>query len=247
METKGNDYYSGTKEIDTSVFINGIKVYPYPSIQSLLTYIEEYKGILIAINAEKILHSVEETRNIINNNIGYCDGIGAVMALKRKGYKNIIKISGCELWLDIIKRYHTTKTFYLLGSEQDIIEKTALKLKQQYRDIRIVGFHNGFIKSNEEYNSIIANIQNKKPDVIFVAMGSPKQEYLMAEMYEKYPALYQGLGGSFDVYAGKLKRAPNWMIRYNLEGVYRVLKQPRRLNRLIRLLPFWINLLFNKY
>ena len=94
-----------------AVVLNGVKVYPYNSEQQLLDYISAHKGILVAINAEKILHATEQTRAIINRNIGYCDGSGAVLALRQKGYKNACKIPGCELWLKIINAFYKEKTF----------------------------------------------------------------------------------------------------------------------------------------
>ena len=119
------------------VTLNGIKVFPFISAQELLQYVNSRKGILIAINAEKILHATSQTRDIINRNIGYCDGYGAVMALKKKGYKNVAKIPGCELWLKITAAlYDKNKTFYLVGSTQEVIEQTISKLKQEYPGIR---------------------------------------------------------------------------------------------------------------
>lgn len=85
-----------------SIFIKGIKVHPFPSDSSLLEYVEEHKGILVAINAEKILHANEQIQDIVNRNIGYCDGIGAVMAVRQHGAVDAVKIAGCELWLKII-------------------------------------------------------------------------------------------------------------------------------------------------
>ena len=71
-------------------------------------------------------------------------------------------------------------------------------------------------------------------------MGSPKQELLMEEMMERHPAIYQGLGGSFDVYTGAVKRAPAWWVRHNLEFLYRLLRQPSRIRRQIHLVSFWL-------
>ena len=81
--------------------LGGVMVFPFASFFELLDYVIGKKGILVAINAEKILHATPQTRDIINRNIGYCDGAGAVMALKKKGY-NAVKLPGCELWLKII-------------------------------------------------------------------------------------------------------------------------------------------------
>lgn len=224
---------------DNRVEVGGVKVYPFTSFEELLDYVNGKKGILVAINAEKILHATEQTRDIINRNIGYCDGIGAVMALKKHGYKNVVKIPGCELWLKIIaSTYKEGKKFYLVGSKQDVIENTVSKLKQDFPGIDIVNYRNGYIKSETEKEQLIEDITDKKPDVVFVAMGSPKQELLMEEMYKVHPAIYQGLGGSFDVYTGNVERAPAWWVSHNLEFAYRLLKQPSRIKRQIHLLRF---------
>lgn len=223
---------------DNRISLNGVKVNPFTSFTQLLDYVKHRKGILIAINAEKILHATNQTRDIINRNIGYCDGIGAVMALKKHGYKDVVKIPGCELWLKIIAAlYPEKKTFYLVGSKQEVIEQTVAKLQAEYPGIQIVNYRNGYIKTEEE-KQLLDDIAEKKPDVVFVAMGSPKQELLMEEMYERHPAIYQGLGGSFDVYTGNVKRAPKWWVEHNLEFAYRLIKQPSRIKRQIHLVRF---------
>lgn len=224
---------------DNRVILNGVKVHPFSSFSQLLSYVKGRKGILVAINAEKILHATEQTRAIINRNIGYCDGIGAVMALKKHGYKEVVKLPGCELWLKIIDSlYKEGKTFYLVGSKQEVIENTVQKLKQDFPGIQIINYRNGYIKTEEEKQNLLEDISEKKPDVVFVAMGSPKQELLMEEMFERHPAIYQGLGGSFDVYTGNVKRAPKWWVDHNLEFAYRLVKQPSRIKRQIHLVRF---------
>ncbi len=222
------------------VSLNGVEVFPFKSEKELLDYVDGHKGILVAINAEKILHATDRTRVIINRNIGYCDGAGAVMALKKHGYKDAIKIPGCELWLKIIDSlYKSGKTFYLVGGKQDIIDETVQRLREEFAGISIVGFRNGFIGTEEERSLLINDVAQKKPDVVFVAMGSPKQELLMEEMFGRHAAIYQGLGGSFDVYTGNVKRAPRWWVDHNLEFAYRLLRQPSRIKRQIHLVRFW--------
>jgi UDP-N-acetyl-D-mannosaminouronate:lipid I N-acetyl-D-mannosaminouronosyltransferase len=224
---------------DSRVELNGVKVHPFSSREELLDYVDQKKGILVAINAEKILHATSETRSIINRNIGYCDGYGAVMALKQKGYKDVVKIPGCELWLDLIRAmYPNGKTFYLVGGKQEVIEQTVAKLNMEFPGIRIVNYRNGYIKTDKEKADLIKDVAEKKPDVVFVAMGSPKQELLMEEMSAVHSAIYQGLGGSFDVYTGNVKRAPKWWVEHNLEFAYRLIKQPSRIKRQIHLLRF---------
>ena len=220
------------------VSLNGVEIFPFDSEQQLLHYVDTHKGILVAINAEKILHATEQTRAIINRNIGYCDGAGAQMALKQKGYKDACKIPGCELWLKIITRFYKEKTFYLVGGKPQIVNETVEKLCSEYQDIRIVGYRNGYIKTDEEKRRLIDDIVEKKPDVVFVAMGSPKQELLMEEIQQRHRAIFQGLGGSFDVYTGHVQRAPKWWVEHNLEFAYRLIKEPKRIKRQIHLVKY---------
>lgn len=220
------------------VSLNGVEIFPFDSEQQLLHYVDTHKGILVAINAEKILHATEQTRAIINRNIGYCDGVGAQMALKQKGYKDACKIPGCELWLKIITRFYKEKTFYLVGGKPQIVNETVEKLCSEYQDIRIVGYRNGYIKTDEEKRRLIDDIVEKKPDVVFVAMGSPKQELLMEEIQQRHRAIFQGLGGSFDVYTGHVQRAPKWWVEHNLEFAYRLIKEPKRIKRQIHLVKY---------
>jgi UDP-N-acetyl-D-mannosaminouronate:lipid I N-acetyl-D-mannosaminouronosyltransferase len=226
--------------------INDLRVFSFSSRDELINYVEKEKKSLIAINAEKILHATDQTRELINKNIGYTDGIGAVWALKKKGFKNTIKIPGCELWLDIVAHYQQTGTFYLVGSTQEVLDKTIEKLKTEFAGINIVGYRNGYIKTEAERKELIETIAALKPDVVFVAMGSPKQELLMQEMQAVHPAIYQGLGGSFDVYVGNVERAPEWWVSHNLEWAYRLVKQPSRIKRQIHLVRFVWLLLWNR-
>lgn len=232
---------------DKRVELNGVKVHPFKSFDELLNYVTGRKGILVAINAEKILHATEQTRSIINRNIGYCDGIGAVMALNKRGYKDVVKIPGCELWLKIISAlYKEGKSFYLVGGKPAVIEATVAKLKEEFVGINISNYRDGYIKSDEEKQLLIEDIASRKPDVVFVAMGSPKQELLMEEMSQKHQAIYQGLGGSFDVYTGTVDRAPEWWVKHNLEWAYRLIKQPSRIKRQIHLVRFLFLVKFGK-
>lgn len=226
--------------------LNDVKTYAPNSRQELMEFAFNNKSILVAVNAEKILHATKESRSIINRNLGYPDGLGAVWALQKRGCENTVKIPGCELWLDLVKSNYTSKTFYLIGGKQEIIEDTVKKLKDEFKGINIVNYRDGYIKNLEERETLIADVIQKKPDVIFVAMGSPTQEILMEELQTKHQAVYQGLGGSFDVYTGHVKRAPKWWVKNNLEWAYRLVKQPSRIKRQIHLLRFLWLLVLNK-
>lgn len=221
------------------VSICGIRTYAFPTREALIDYAFGRKDILVAVNAEKSVNAGDELRRIINSNIGYCDGAGAVKACHRKGAPEAIRIPGCELWLDIAARFAPEgKRFYLVGSRQEIIEETVAELRRRFPGIDIAGFRNGFINGEAEREALIDDIAAKRPDIVFVAMGSPKQEILMAAMKERHRALYQGLGGSFDLLTGHFKRAPRVVQKMGCEWLWRFVAQPTRIKRITPYLKF---------
>ena len=147
---------------DNRVTLNGVKVYPFRSFDELLAFAEKHKGILVSINAEKILHATDETRGIINRNIGFCDGAGAVYALRQKGHPEACKLPGCELWLKTIAACHRDKTFYLVGGRQEVIDETVAKLRREYPGIRIVAYRNGYLKTPEERAALIDDVAARR-------------------------------------------------------------------------------------
>lgn len=217
------------------------------SRKELMQYAFDNHKIMVAVNAEKILHATDDSRALINRNMGYPDGIGAVWALQKKGADNVVKIPGCELWLDVVQNYYKNRSFYLVGGKQEVIGETVQQLKAEFEGINICNFRNGYIKTEEEELALIEDIKKHKPDVVFVAMGSPKQELLMERIQKEHEAVYQGLGGSFDVYTGNVKRAPEWWVKNNMEWTYRLLSQPSRIKRQIHLVRFFVNLHLNRY
>lgn len=231
-----------------AVKINGVNIYPFVSADELITFIDNKKSILVAINAGKINRATDETREIINNGIGYADGRGAQYALHKHGFPDAVIIPGCELWLSIIKKYYKTdKTFYFVGGKQEVIEKTIEKLRLDYPGINILGFRNGYLTKDDE-DTLVKDVAEKRPDFVFVAMGSPKQELLMYKLQQSHRALYQGLGGSFDIYVGNLKRAPEWLRKRGLEGPYRVISDfnKARFKRFVNDFSFMVKVFFNK-
>jgi len=185
-------------------------------------------------------------RLISQKGVGYPDGIGAVKSLKKKGARNAIRIPGSELWLDIISSLNKEDSVYLIGSTNAVIEATFDKLNQIYPKVKIAGYKNGFLNENDIV-TLEKEISDKKPTVVFVAQGSPRQERLMQRLQESHQAIYMGLGGSFDVFTGNVKRAPRLFRENGLEWFYRLLSQPSRIKRQKVLLPFFINLHLGKY
>jgi len=210
--------------------INHYKIHAFESKEEFLDQIRDEKKILIAMNAEKILKKEERLQKLVDANIGYPDGIGAVMALRQKGL-NAVKIPGAEFWLDIIGRYKDKKSFYLVGSSQQVIDQTVAKLRRDFPDIDIKGYRNGYLKP-EDIETLKEDLTDTKPDVVFVAQGSPRQEFLMDELIKVHPALYMGLGGSFDLYIGKTKPVPEWWKKsFKWEGLYRSINEIGNISR----------------
>ena len=218
--------------------INGINIYPFKNYDNLMDYINKHKGILIAMNAEKIMNSNDELKQIINNNVGYADGIGTVWALKRKGLL-AVQIPGYKLWLKIINKYEKSKSFYFIGGKENVINNVIKRLMNDYPDINIINYRNGYLRSKKEKQELIKDVCIKKPGIVFAAMGSPQQELLMKDLHTKHPAIYQGLGGSFDVYTGAVSMPPELWVKLGLISLYRTIKQPvLRFKRFFSLLRF---------
>jgi UDP-N-acetyl-D-mannosaminouronate:lipid I N-acetyl-D-mannosaminouronosyltransferase len=210
--------------------VNHYKIHAFKDRDQFLDQIKDEHKILVAMNAEKILKDDERLRQVVNRNIGYPDGIGAVMALRQKGL-DAVKIPGAEFWLDIIGRFQNEKSFYLIGSTQEVIEHTVAKLRLEFPDVKIAGYRNGYLKP-EDIETLKNDLLQKKPDVVFVAQGSPRQEFLMDELVAVHLALYMGLGGSFDLYTGVVKSVPDWWKKiFKWEGLYRSINEIGNIDR----------------
>ena len=227
--------------------LRNVEVYPFRSADDLIDYADEHKGILVAVNAEEILNANEVTLPIINGNIAYCDGSGAVLAAHQKGAPQAVKIAGCELWLKIVERFAGKRSFYIIGGKKAVNDATVERLRHDYPGIDIVGHRDGYLRTADERRALIDDVAVSKPDVVFVAMGSPAQEILMSEMLARHKAIYQGLGGSFDVYTGTVKRAPKWWIDHNAEFAYRLIRQPKRITRNAKFVKYAWWLLWKKF
>lgn len=165
------------------------------------------------------------------------DGAGVVLGAKILGTPLKQKVAGIEFGYNLMNRLKDTdKTFYFLGGKPGVAELAARKMQEKYPGLSICGTGDGYFQDETQ---VIAAINEKKPDVLLVCLGAPKQELFMANHREDLQVgLMMGLGGSLDGFAGTAKRAPRWMIRMNLEWFYRLLKEPRRLGRMMRLPKF---------
>lgn len=175
------------------------------------------------------------------------DGIGVILAglIYGKHFKE--KIAGIEIMEDLLNTSYDKKmNIYLLGAQEEIVKKAADICKERY-GAYICGFNNGYFDINN-CNTIINEINEKGTDVILVAMGSPRQEDFIFNNFDKLNCkIFMGVGGSFDVIAGKINRAPKWMIKLGLEWLYRVIKEPTRIKRLISIPRFLLLVIKDRY
>ncbi len=197
-------------------------------------FIEEVikeKKVLIAMNSKKIVFDDTKYIEIVNKNIAYPDGMPVAKVLIKKGLESI-KYPGHKLWLDIVEKTYHDKKFYIIGATLEVVKEVVEKLKINYPNINIVNFRDGYLDEND-VDILKKDLQDKKPDIVFLAMGFPKQDYFLQELFEAYPALYVGLGGSFNVFTGRASLVPNWWMKYiKSEGLYRILQNPTKFNRL---------------
>ncbi len=177
----------------------------------------------------------EEFRRIVQNaDLVTPDGIGVVWSARLLGLPVYERVPGVELMAKLCERAARKGwRVFLLGARPGIAEKAAQNLQQRYHGLRIVGTHHGYFTPDEE-QQVIAQIKAAQPDILFVAFGIPKQEKWIAKHADELNVpLCIGVGGSFDVYAGVVKRAPEWVQRLCLEWLYRTVRDPKRLPRLL--------------
>ena len=121
---------------------------------------------------------------------------------------------------------------YLLGASEENLKACVANILRDYPRINISGYHNGFFHLDNP-REILEEIKEKKPMAVFVAMGCPSQEKFIVRYMDELPCkIFMGVGGSFDVIAEKVNRAPRWMIDIGMEWAYRVAKEPWRIKRL---------------
>lgn len=158
------------------------------------------------------------------------DGIGVIKGGEMFGTRFKERIPGVEICGELLKyadRSH--RSLYLFGAEQNVLEALASRIKREYPGIELVGYTDGYVE-NKDY--VFQKIMEMEPDIVLVALGTPVQELLIHRYYRAdRPGLYMGVGGSFDVLSGLKKRAPTFFIRFNLEWLYRITKEPKRLKR----------------
>lgn len=162
------------------------------------------------------------------------DGAGVVLASKLLRTPVKQKVAGVDFaagLLGVLER--NGQSLYLLGGKPGIGELAAQKMLEAHPQLRIAGIADGYFQDEAP---VIAKINASGADALFVCLGAPKQERFMVQhQQELHVHLMAGLGGSLDAFAGTVQRAPAWMIRLNLEWLYRLIREPKRFRRMLRL------------
>lgn len=195
-------------------------------------------GQVITINPEMIENATknEEFAKVLRNaDLVVPDGIGIKIGLKIKGI-DVHRIAGVEFAYYLLKRCETQKVpVAMVGARPHVIASASKNIKASMSDLKLVYYHNGYFSDEER---VLKELKQKAPKLILVALGSPKQEHFIEKVREILPgALLIGVGGSFDVWSGEVKRAPEVYQKMGLEWLYRTIKDPKRFKRIFPTLP----------
>lgn len=234
--------------------ILGVPVHPMTMAEAVNSLEQRMLGgeqtFVVTANAEIIMMCQDdaEYNNIISKQAELVlpDGAGAVWAGRHLGYKVPERVAGFDLYNQLLalsaqKGYKA----YFFGGSSGIAEAAKAKSEEMYPGVQVVGCHNGYF-TDADVPAIIKEINNSGAEMLFVALGAPKQEkWILAHRHELRPRILMGIGGSFDVLAGKMERAPKWMQDASLEWAFRLYKQPSRFMRMMALPKFALKVMFS--
>ena len=168
------------------------------------------------------------------------DSVGILWASRKVGTPISERVSGVDL-VDEICKLSSEKGYriYFLGAEPNVAERAASKMSLRHPGVNIVGAREGFFTAKDE-TTVVAEIASTKPDVLLVAMGIPRQEkFISAHLYEIAASVNIGVGGSFDVWSGNVKRAPKLIQTMRLEWLWRTILNPKKWRKFMNLPVFW--------
>lgn len=187
------------------------------------------------VNAAKLVKMREDDRlraSVLGCDIVLADGLSIVWAsrLLRRGLPE--RVAGIDLFTGLLERAERRKqSVYLLGATGDVMERLVRRIAADHPSLRLAGSRDGYFSPDEE-ESIAGEIRRSGADFLFVGMSSPRKENFLARWWtELGVSVCHGVGGSFDVLAGEVRRAPVWMQRAGLEWFFRLAQEPRRLWR----------------
>ena len=195
--------------------------------------------VMLANEDEGMLSAVKDAELVI------ADGIGVIYGAKILGTPLKDRIPGIDFTTALFEKMNEAgRSLFLFGAKPGVAEKAAENISLKYPGIKLVGTNDGYFKDNE---TIIEKINASKPDLMLVCLGAPKQEKWMQKNAQRLDVgLMVGAGGSLDVFAGVVQRAPEIWQRLGLEWFHRLLKEPRRIGRMMKLPKFLIAVIFSR-
>lgn len=198
---------------------------------------EHRSAYMVTPNPEIVMAAWENAElhdAICNADLVIPDGIGVVKAARIIGTPLKERLPGIEIGEAILEyAAQTGKSVFLLGAKPGVADAAKEKMQETYPGLNVCGTNDGYFKDD---GPVVEKINAAQPDFLMVCLGAPKQELFMKDHLDAlHVKLMIGLGGSLDSFAGTVKRAPKWMIRCNLEWLYRLIKEPKRFGRMLRL------------
>lgn len=208
-------------------------------------------SLVVTPNSEMLAMAAEdqELAAVLNSaDLATADGIGVVIASKILGEPLEERVAGFDLISTLFKEFEQEDiNFYFLGGKPGIVDQAAANLKENYPDLNISGYHHGYL-DRESQQKVIEEINSQKINLLLVGMGVPLQEKFLNSNLEKLKVgAAVTVGGSFDVLAGEVNRAPLWMQKAALEWFYRLLQEPSRFGRMLSLPKFIYLVVKSKY
>jgi len=216
------------------------------AVESVCYLAKDHRKVstIVAVNPEKsyaMLQSDEIRDFILNADLVISDGIGIVWGARILRGTRLSRVTGADLMQEIcrISGEQGIKIF-IYGAKEEVNAGAVAKLHECYPDIHIVGNRNGFVPEHE-MEQLVQEINDSCADILFLALGSPRQERWMSRYGQKLNVgACMGIGGTLDTITGKVKRAPKFIQEIHMEWLYRLVKQPWRLWR--TRLKFWFGM-----
>ncbi len=204
------------------------------TLKRIEKFIEEKQVVQhVVVNVAKLVYaqSDENLKNIINScPLINVDGAGVILGAKFLGINIPQRVTGIDLMEKLIE-FSSQKGYkvYFFGAKEEIVSSVVKIYAEKYPTLCIAGFRNGYYEDADEEN-VAAEIEASDADILFVAMGSPKKEFFLNKYSQKIGIPFtMGVGGSFDVVAGKVKRAPQWIQKIHSEWIFRLIQEPKRM------------------
>jgi len=199
------------------------------------------KMFIVTANPEIVMYANKNQAykdKINSSDLTVADGIGVVIGSKIFDTPLKERVAGFDLMTRLLDESSKRKLrVFFLGAKKQTLKKAVANIKHAYSGIEVAGMQDGYVDINDK--RMLTEVVEAKPDVIFVAMGFPKQEEWITDYLSVAShGLAMGVGGSFDVWADEVKRAPKWIQTINLEWFYRLIKDPKRIGRMMDLPRF---------